>query len=201
MTKEKQAKLLEQIRAFRAKAQSTNFGPEREACQAKANQLEALLQKEIGFTKLAEFDSQFGAEMDGTPRHFNIEGKPISFSEWARRFEDRGYQQIVATRKRGILVSTVWLGLNHSFGYGPPMIFETMIFGREAEKYEYQDRYTTLDEALLGHEYACKVAFGWRSRLREALWRFTPEIPMPPVWRWKPPKTWAKPWEKDYGGK
>jgi hypothetical protein len=28
-----------------------------------------------------------------------------------------------------VRVSTVFLGLDHSFGQGPPMLFETMVFG------------------------------------------------------------------------
>ena len=51
-------------------------------------------------------------------------------------------------------VSTVFLGINHAFNDGPPMLFETMIFG---DKYgNWCDRYSTWDEAKAGHE--CVVA-------------------------------------------
>ena len=46
-------------------------------------------------------------------------------------------------------VSTVFLGLDHSFGHGPPVLFETMIFGGKHD--QYQQRYCTRDEALAGH--------------------------------------------------
>jgi len=46
-------------------------------------------------------------------------------------------------------VSTVFLGLDHSFGGGPPQIFETMVFGGLYD--EEQIRYSTWDEAVAGH--------------------------------------------------
>lgn len=99
--------------------------------------------------------------------HFNIEGKPISFAEWGWLHSDRHYTIIFHTRRRGILVSTVWLGINHGWGEMPPIIFETMIFrgGHDG----YQERYATLDEAIVGHKYACTFAFSWTARLRRLL--------------------------------
>jgi len=47
-------------------------------------------------------------------------------------------------------VSTVWLGLNHAFGPGPPLIFETMVFGLDDGE-ELMFRYSTLEEAEAGH--------------------------------------------------
>lgn len=57
-----------------------------------------------------------------------------------------------------IHVSTVFLGLDHSFGDGPPLIYETMIFGGEHD--QYQERYSTRDEALAGHATALNLAKG-----------------------------------------
>jgi hypothetical protein len=76
--------------------------------------------------------------------------------EWAAWFEiaDR---RVVETEKNGIRVSTVFLGLDHSFGRGKPLLFETMIFGGEHDS--YQDRYETWDEAEAGHRIACEFAF------------------------------------------
>lgn len=53
-------------------------------------------------------------------------------------------------------VSTVFLGLDHNFGDGPPILFETMIFGH-GELCDYQDRYCTWDEAVSGHLTAVKL--------------------------------------------
>ena len=47
-------------------------------------------------------------------------------------------------------VSTVFLGLDHSFGEGPPLLFETMVFGGDMDQEE--DRYTTYDQAEAGHK-------------------------------------------------
>jgi hypothetical protein len=46
-------------------------------------------------------------------------------------------------------VSTIWSGLDQSFGDGPPLIFETMVFdGHQPVRCE---RYATLADAQLGH--------------------------------------------------
>lgn len=48
-------------------------------------------------------------------------------------------------------VSTVFLGTNcRHFGDGPPIVFETMIFGPGQS--DVVDRYETWDEAAAGHE-------------------------------------------------
>ena len=76
--------------------------------------------------------------------------------EWGRWFEKANRR--VAEEVRGeIRVSTVFLGLDHSFGSGPPLLFETMIFGM---KDIYQERYSTWEEAEDGHKRACAIAFG-----------------------------------------
>ena len=51
-----------------------------------------------------------------------------------------------------IRISTVFLTLDHQHGDGPPVLFETMIFGGEHD----QDcwRYVTWDEAEKGHAEA-----------------------------------------------
>jgi len=49
----------------------------------------------------------------------------------------------------GAEVSTVFLGLDHAFGDGPPVLFETMVFGGPLDG--EQDRYCTWDEAVAGH--------------------------------------------------
>lgn len=49
-------------------------------------------------------------------------------------------------------VSTVFLALDHQHGKGPPLLFETMIFGGEHD--QYQTRCTTWDEAEAMHKKA-----------------------------------------------
>lgn len=58
----------------------------------------------------------------------------------------------------GTFVSTVFLGLDHSFSPdGPPLLYETMIF-RDDEDDQEQWRYSTLEEAKAGHLHALEVA-------------------------------------------
>jgi hypothetical protein len=52
-------------------------------------------------------------------------------------------------------ISTVFLGLDHQYGDGQPLIFETMIFGDKGD--QYQERYSTWDEAVAGHDKACRL--------------------------------------------
>jgi len=58
-------------------------------------------------------------------------------------------RNLAKTRVNGATVSTVFLGLDHRFGAGPPLVFETMVFGGELDG--DCDRYSTYDEAELGH--------------------------------------------------
>lgn len=71
--------------------------------------------------------------------------------EWAAFNESKVNRVVEQTYLQGrrILVSTVFLGVNHRFfGDGPPLLFETMVFnGTIAE----QRRYCTWDEAERGH--------------------------------------------------
>ena len=48
-----------------------------------------------------------------------------------------------------VYVSTVFLGVDHQFSYGPPLLFETMVFRGAMD--ERQWRYATWDEAEAGH--------------------------------------------------
>jgi hypothetical protein len=51
-----------------------------------------------------------------------------------------------------VKVSTVFLGLDHSWGGGAPLVFETMIFGGEHS--DYQERCSTYEGALKMHKVA-----------------------------------------------
>jgi hypothetical protein len=90
-------------------------------------------------------------------RYYDMQGKPVTLVEWA----ENGIEQIARDERDGILVSTVHLGLNHQYGDGPPLIFETMIFWPDGDDHdEYQERYSTREEALEGHKTAVALAFG-----------------------------------------
>lgn len=53
--------------------------------------------------------------------------------EWGRWFEtaERIVDKTFVTES--VMVSTVFLGVDHRFGDGPPLLFETMIFGGERD--------------------------------------------------------------------
>lgn len=86
--------------------------------------------------------------------YFDRSGYPLELLEWAKLVENKEYKIVLQeTLPNGKWVSTVWLGLDHQFGKGPPLIFETMVFPKEGD---YRDsdceRYSTEEEALKGHE-------------------------------------------------
>lgn len=89
--------------------------------------------------------------------YYDRAGKPLSLEEWAALFESGGREEmkrVDATNVGGYWVSTVWLGLDHSFGGGPPLIFETMVFNDEGEGDEvYMTRYATEEGARYGHRW------------------------------------------------
>jgi hypothetical protein len=73
-----------------------------------------------------------------------------SMHQWAKWIENNRNKKVV---KQEVIndqkLSTVFLGLDHSYGGGPPLLFETMIF--EGPHDGGQWRYTTYAEALEGH--------------------------------------------------
>jgi hypothetical protein len=84
-----------------------------------------------------------------------MDGNPITVDEWSRAFADTAARTIKTDLVDGALVSTVWLGLDHSFGDGRPMIFETMVFPNGVVGMgDYCDRYSTKEEAIAGHAKA-----------------------------------------------
>jgi hypothetical protein len=83
---------------------------------------------------------------------------PCSIEEWGNFLEDaRGTKRRIVKQEYiyDKFISTVFLGLNHNWSSkGTPLIFETMIFNDNNGCEEYCDRYSTWDEALIGHEKA-----------------------------------------------
>jgi len=54
-----------------------------------------------------------------------------------------------------VRISTVFLGIDHSFGMGKPQLFETMVFGGKHD--EYQERCATWEEAEKQHAKVVKL--------------------------------------------
>jgi DNA polymerase III epsilon subunit-like protein len=69
--------------------------------------------------------------------------------EWGRLYESQERHVARTELNGGVVVSTVFLGLDHAFGGGPPILFETMVFGTDDDMCE---RYSTWNEAQAGHD-------------------------------------------------
>jgi hypothetical protein len=92
-------------------------------------------------------------KMDGTPYT-----GPDAFRKWAKDFED-GVDRVIGKDKfpNGLEVSTVWLGLDHNHGDSHrPLIFESMVFFPDSRADLEMWRYSTLEEAKLGHKMLVK---------------------------------------------
>lgn len=85
--------------------------------------------------------------------HYDRAGNRISMRDWGRLRQFGGDYMIVKQETIGdYFVSTVWLGLDHGFGRGAPVIFETMVFHTGSSSDLDCERYCTEEEASEGHE-------------------------------------------------
>lgn len=90
-----------------------------------------------------------------------VDGAPVECTEpgqWGRWLEEHDRERIVArdTLFDGTVVSTVFLGIDHAFSGGPPVLWETMIFGGPHD--QYKERYASRDRAIDGHGRALELA-------------------------------------------
>lgn len=90
------------------------------------------------------------------PKMYDREGNEISWKDAARlKYGGDGTYHIVAKTEVGrVTVSTVWLGMDHNWGDGPPLIFETMCFADSEPFGDYCERYSNQEAALAGHDRA-----------------------------------------------
>ena len=96
--------------------------------------------------------------------YYNRDGEEISNDEWMRLFEDKEYKIVKQQTIHDYRVSTVWLGTDHSFGGGPVVLFETLVFGDDGLWDGYQLRWHTEAEALIGHHTICDSIAWWHTR-------------------------------------
>ena len=74
---------------------------------------------------------------------------PADLMTWAKWFQTA--ERHVADEMVGsVRISTIFLGLDHSFGGSRPLLFETMIFGGSLD--QEMRRYSTWKEAEAGHK-------------------------------------------------
>jgi len=95
--------------------------------------------------------------------YYDKYGTMMGLEEYARLNADEDYRRVGYTKLGEHVISTVWMGLDHNWGGGTPIIFETMVFPSE-ENFEEQDcdRYATLEEAKAGHT---AMVYKWAKRL------------------------------------
>ena len=70
-----------------------------------------------------------------------------SLVEWSQKVGEQ--KRIAHTQIGDVSVSTIFLGMDHSFGDGQGLFFETMVFGGPLD--EDMDRYATREMAIKGH--------------------------------------------------
>lgn len=88
----------------------------------------------------------------------NKEPYPVDMMEVIRLYEDLEMKIVKQDKIDDVFVSTVFLGMDHSFSNKPghqPVLWETMIFGGEHS--DYQERYTSHHDALEGHQRALEL--------------------------------------------
>ena len=95
-----------------------------------------------------------------TKGKYILKGKKIvketDLLKWAKWFEsNRENCRVAIDEIDNVKVSTVFLGINHNWETGKSLLFETMIFGGKYD--DYQERYSTWDEAVKGHKKAVKL--------------------------------------------
>lgn len=95
---------------------------------------------------------------------------PAEPREWAKQFEDIANRRVAFTRVLDLVeVSTVFLGLDHAFFGGPPLLFESMAFWDGEGGYE-MDRCSTWIQAEAQHARMVRevasvralCAYAWR---------------------------------------
>ena len=83
---------------------------------------------------------------------YDRKGERIDMDHWSKLLRDPKYRQVRhSTLLDGVRVSTVWLGQDHAWDGGRPLIFESMVFKGDKSNLDCE-RYSTEEEAIAGHE-------------------------------------------------
>ncbi len=100
---------------------------------------------------------------------WKLDGKRVvrcdDMHEWAMWYQTAN-RRVAQTDIDGLFhVSTVFLGIDHGWGEGDPLFFETMVFSKNetAEDHDCQ-RYFTWEEAEAGHQ---AVVEKWTAKAKE----------------------------------
>jgi hypothetical protein len=97
------------------------------------------------------------------------DGEPVavSASEWSRKRGTVEDWRVAVDEIGDVKVSTVFLGLDHGDGDGPPVLWETMIFGGVHDG--DCERYTSRADAEAGHARAVVL-------VKQESWPKTPDV-------------------------
>lgn len=180
---------------------------EREAAMCDEMTEERLRQLREGLYGLERGD---GLGRRPRPDMFYPDGSPILSDEllpatlkWALILED-GRERIVGNTKTlyGERLSTVWLGLDHNFFGGPPLIYETMLFapdkdnvrlrsiddlmrsmkGEKVDTSEY-DSFTAYTKKHYPHHDQLQLRYHTRAEAAESHEKLKLQCLIPPRWR------------------
>lgn len=112
--------------------------------------------------------------------HYILDGRdpvPVTLLEFAEWYEHKPQERILAQDKirPWVMVSTVFLGLDHSFGRSKkPVLFETLIFGGKYSGKMF--RYDDFDIAIDQHQIIVRdllkierVPRRWRARIEKRM--------------------------------
>lgn len=80
---------------------------------------------------------------------------PCTLAEWSDGFARHESRIVDKTTIGDTSISTVFLGIDHSFGHGPALLFESMTFGGKCDG--MQERCSTWQEAKRQHEAMCEA--------------------------------------------
>lgn len=93
---------------------------------------------------------------------FNEAGEPVQepdTDKWGKWWEvtDSG---VAKEKIRNVLVSTIFLGLDHSFDSGDPILWETMVFGGAHDRYQERCGGTRADALAMHKRVVAMVEAG-----------------------------------------
>lgn len=74
----------------------------------------------------------------------------VGLYEWGKWIE-KNDRHVAYTETELHRISTVFLGIDHSYGNGPPVLFETMVFEIGTDEDVETERYSSWSEADAGH--------------------------------------------------
>lgn len=71
----------------------------------------------------------------------NDKGEPLpekDIIKWGTWFQQAGNRKVASDQIGEFGISTVFLGIDHAFGEGPPILWETMVFTKGGDEVELE---------------------------------------------------------------